>query len=283
MYIYFYIFIYIYIYIFILRPTESSWCHGFGADAESSSAKEAAAESSSAEAAAAESSSAKEAAASGKSTAAASGSGRSTGVWWWSGSSDSLDATWLMWVEDSFNDNSTAGFGTSIRFEITIIAFDNSLQLLPYKAKLSSSKELQRIGVSASRQALVFLRCAAPFFFRLWATVLLQRCATLFGLDFVKRKLSTLGSNFEIWAVSVWASPHSSMHLNGFCNIFLHIWGGCSFRTYDLFGGALCVRQAWLMIVSAAYSLWGIQCGLTFGFNATWLRLLDLIVTWYTF
>lgn len=45
------------------------------------------------------------------------------------------------------------------------------------------------------------------------------------------------------------------------------IQGNTSWRCYDLFGGALCVRQSWHMIESAANHLWGIKCGLTHTFT----------------
>ncbi|CAK9030723.1 unnamed protein product [Durusdinium trenchii] len=44
-------------------------------------------------------------------------------------------------------------------------------------------------------------------------------------------------------------------------------WGTCQWKTFDFFGGALCLRQAWKMICSAAKRRWGIDSGLTFDFN----------------
>ena len=44
-----------------------------------------------------------------------------------------------------------------------------------------------------------------------------------------------------------------------------------SWRCYDLFGGALCVRRSWEMIEAAARHLWGVECGLTHTFTVTFL------------
>ena len=43
--------------------------------------------------------------------------------------------------------------------------------------------------------------------------------------------------------------------------------GKCTWKGFDLFGGALCLRQAWHMIASAAHQIWGVTVGGDFGFN----------------
>ena len=45
--------------------------------------------------------------------------------------------------------------------------------------------------------------------------------------------------------------------------------GTCKWNMFDLFGGALCLRQAWKMLSQAAYDRWGITPNARFGFNAT--------------
>ena len=59
--------------------------------------------------------------------------------------------------------------------------------------------------------------------------------------------------------------------------------GKCSWKGFDLFGGALCLRQAWQMIGSAAHRIWGVTVGGDFGFNVAqpWLCVSLLLLRKY--
>ena len=87
-------------------------------------------------------------------------------------------------------------------------------------------------------------------FLRKWAEHLLIRCALAFGLEFVTGKLR----------------PWHAHHVIVIAGFAFRIRGTC----VDFFGGVLCFREAWLQICQAAKKLWDVDCGLKFGFTASW-------------
>ena len=114
------------------------------------------------------------------------------------------------------------------------------------------------------------------FFFRLWAFVLLERSALVFGHQFVVRKLCVLAAYIlQQHQQKLQQLPSRNrtvlFHPRQYClnnyKQFCFIQGNTPWRCYDLFGGALCVRRSWEMIESAASHLWGVKCSMTHTFT----------------
>lgn len=127
----------------------------------------------------------------------------------------------------------------------------------------SSKKKIKLIWIQTTRNQSIFNQ----FFVnsRRCAPTLLKRCAQIFGEDYVKTKICPLSASSNSW-IAKFRMPC----LNHMCpcpsSPFLP--GTCTWKMFDLFGGALCLRQAWAMILRAAYNLWGVRSQTTWGFNA---------------
>ena len=127
----------------------------------------------------------------------------------------------------------------------------------------SSKKKIKLIWIQTTRNQSIFNQCFVNS--RRWAPTLLKRCAQIFGEDYVKTKICPLSASSNSW-IAKFRMPC----LNHMCpcpsSPFLP--GTCTWKMFDLFGGALCLRQAWAMILRAAYNLWGVRSQTTWGFNA---------------
>ena len=100
---------------------------------------------------------------------------------------------------------------------------------------------------------------------RTWPIVLLQRAEKVFGRDVLIQRLGFLFALRTPHCMIITNRVETNHNKSTDCGIA----PGTTWDSFDLFGGALCMRKAWEMISVAAEKLYGVKTQVNFGFNVS--------------